>query len=675
MNKSILFYILLAAIVSIALAAFHYLYKNKSNDKIKFSLFFLRFISFFSLLLLLINPKIRKNLKKIVKPSLIVLVDNSKSINSLGQDSVIKSISEKFKNDKELSDKFQLDFFAFSDDIEQIDTFSFNKNKTNIYQSLKSINTLYKKAIAPVILITDGNQTLGNDYSNFESKQRIYPLIIGDTTKYQDVKITQLNVNKYAYLKHKFPIEVFVLYDGDKTNVPIKFTLTEGNNTIHSKKLILGKIKNSTQIAFHIPASSVGLHQYKAKVSYLKDEKNTINNLQNFAVEVINEQSKIVIVSDILHPDIAMLKRAIESNKQRKVVFKKSTDNFILADYQLAILYQPTAKFKTIFSRLREEKKNMLIYTGSKTDWNFLNNNQNFFSKKAINKTEEYLANYNSGYSTFIVEDLGFSSFPPVTDFFGDVSFKVPYETILYQQIGNYASKEPLLVTLEQNNRRVAVFLGENSWRWRMSSKVEKKTFQSYDTFLNKLVQYLASNKRSKLLEVESNAYYYANEQIKIKAQYYNANYEFDSKARLWITVTNKETKKQIKYPFALQNNSFEVNMTNLQSGNYYYSVSDALKKKTVKGSFTVLNYDTEQQFVGANKKVLTNLAINTNGKAYYPNQYKALIDELIQDEKYVNIQKIKEKITPLIDWKWLLGIIALALSTEWFIRKYKGYL
>lgn len=675
MNKSILFYILLAAIISIALAAFYYLYKNKSNDKIKFTLFFLRFTSFFSLLLLLINPKIRKELKKTVKPNLIVLVDDSKSIKSLDQGIAVKSILEKLKKEKKISDKFQLEFFAFSDDIVQIDTFSFNKSKTNIYQSLKSINTLYKKAIAPIILITDGNQTVGNDYSNFESKQRIYPLIIGDTTKYQDVKITQLNVNKYAYLKHKFPIEVFVLYNGDKINVPIKFTLTEGNNTIYSKKMILGRIKNSEQIAFHIPASSVGLHQYKAKISYLKDEKNTINNLQNFTVEVINEQSKIVIVSDILHPDIAMLKRAIESNKQRKVVLKKSIDNFILADYQLAILYQPTAKFKTIFSRLKEKKKNMLIYTGSKTDWNFLNNTQNFFSKKTINKTEKYLANYNSGYSTFIVEDLGFSTFSPVTDFFGEVSFKVPYETILYQQIGSYASKEPLLATLEQNNRRVAVFLGENSWRWRMSSRVEKKTFQPYDTFLNKLVQYLASNKRSKLLEVENKTYYYANEQIKIKAQYYNANYEFDSKAKLWITVTNKITKKQIKYPFALQNNSFEVNMTNLQSGNYHFLVSDELKKKTVKGSFTILNYDTEQQFIGANKNALTNLAINTNGKSYYPNEYKELIDELIQDEKFVNIQKSKEKITPLIDWKWLLSIIVLALSIEWFIRKYKGYL
>ncbi len=370
-----------------------------------------------------------------------------------------------------------------------------------------------------------------------------------------------------------------------------------------------------------------------------------------------------------------MLKRAIESNKQRKVILKRPTDNFDLSDYQLAILYQPTPKFKTIFLKLKEANKNIFIYTGSKTDWNFLNNNQDYFTKKAINKTEEYTANYNAGYTTFITEDLGFSNFSPVTDFFGDVHFKVPFETLLYQQIGNYKSKEPLVATLEYNNRRVAVFLGENSWRWRMSSKIEKKTFQSYDAFLNKLIQYLASNKHAKMLEVENKNYYYANEQIKITAQYYNANYEFDSKAKLWIIVTNKATKQQIKYPFALQNNTFGVNIANLKSGDYSFSVSDESKKKTIKGSFTVLDYAIEQQFVAANKKGLLALANQNKGLVFYPNQTKKLIKTLLQNKAYVTIQKTKEKITPLIDWKWLLGVIALLLSIEWFVRKYKGYL
>ncbi len=65
--------------------------------------------------------------------------------------------------------------------------------------------------------ISDGNQTIGNDYEFINSKQTIYPIVFGDTTKYQDLKLSQLNVNKYSYIKNKFPVEVILNYEGNET--------------------------------------------------------------------------------------------------------------------------------------------------------------------------------------------------------------------------------------------------------------------------------------------------------------------------------------------------------------------------------------------------------------------------------------------------------------------------
>jgi hypothetical protein len=48
----------------------------------------------------------------------------------------------------------------------------------------------------------------------------------------------------------------------------------------------------------------------------LKKEK-TYNNSKNFAVEVIDQKTKIALVTAINHPDVAALKRSIESNAQR----------------------------------------------------------------------------------------------------------------------------------------------------------------------------------------------------------------------------------------------------------------------------------------------------------------------------------------------------------------------
>ncbi|MFT5679087.1 MAG: hypothetical protein ACI9FY_001636, partial [Patiriisocius sp.] len=45
----------------------------------------------------------------------------------------------------------------------------------------------------------------------------------------------------------------------------------------------------------------------------------------------------------------------------------------------------------------------------------------------------------------------------------------------------------------------------------------------------------------------------------------------------------------------------------------------------------------------------------------------------LVSDARFATIQKSEQKTVPLIDWKYLLGLIALTLALEWFIRKYNG--
>ncbi len=672
-NKLYLF-IALATIISLGIAYFQYFFKAKKSSSTKLILFVLRSLSIFLLFLLLINPKIKKVKIETIKPSLVLLTDNSKSVTKLNQQNTVKNLVLKLKNNTELQTKFKIDNYTFSDDISFADSLDFQKNSTNISKSLQSIQKLYKKTNTPIVLITDGNQTFGNDYSHSNIKNTIYPFVVGDTTTYQDLNIAQLNVNKYAYLKHKFPVELFVNYNGNGV-VASKLTITEGKTTVFSKKISLSKKNNAIKMDFFIPANKVGLHTYHARLSSIKDEKNILNNKRTFTVEVLNEQSKIVIVSDILHPDIAMFKRAIEHNKQRKVILKKPNSNLKFNDYQLIILYQPNKNFKNVFTQLKKDNKNSFIITGTKTDWNFLNNIQSNFNKKVLNSTEDFIPIYNSAYATFLTKDIGFENFQPLTDSFGKIAFNVPYQSLLFQQIGSVKSNNPLFVTFEQNGQRNAVLFGENAWRWRMNSKIESQSFEPFDSYINSVIQYLASNKKSTHLEIQNKKYYYQNETVQISAKVYDANYQFDSNVKLWISLTNKSTNKKIKYPFALINNEYEVKLADLSKGNYSFKVYDDAHKNTSYGHFSILDYNIEEQFTNANNKGLVKLALNTGGTVYYPNSLDQFIGKMVNDTRYKSIQKAKETQSPLIDWKWILGLIVLLLSVEWFIRKYKGYL
>jgi len=411
---------------------------------------------------------------------------------------------------------------------------------------------------------------------------------------------------------------------------------------------------------------------YQCDIAPLPKEKNTLNNLKNFNVEVLNEQAKILIISEINHPDISMIKRSIEMNKQRKVTIENDLNkSYQLKDYQLVILYQPTKKFNKIFDSIKD--LNFLIITGTQTDWNFLNTSQHYFTKNNINKTENYSAVLNASYDEFVIDDLDFGNFPPLEDYFGEINFSVPSKTILFQSVANITTDEPLLATFTDNNRRGAVLFGENNWKWRLLTKIEYQSFEKFDIFFNKLIQYLTSNKRASQLEIAYDPFIYSNADAIIRAQYFDATYTFDQNASLLLSITNKMTRETNKFPFTLKNNNFEISFSNLKPGDYDFIVSvnnDVISKN---GTFSVLPYDIEQQFVSANVNDLKNIANLSQGSYFHINKVDELFSLLMSDKRYVTIQKSTEKIVSLIERKWLLTLVILLLSLEWFIRKYRG--
>ncbi len=666
-------YILIAAVIAVLLAAFFYLYRTKKKTKTSYFLFVLRSLSIFLILLLLLNLKITKRIIKNSKPKLFVLIDNSKSIALQKQTKKVQQSITNLKEDKTLNNKFDIAYFSFGTDIKNLDSLNFSESKTNIQQALQAVNELSKKQNSPILLISDGSQTIGKSYQYTKLKSDIYPVLIGDTTSYQDLFIDQLNVNKYAYLKHKFPVEVFIGYQGKNSTIPVKFTLREGNNAIYTTNFTISKDTNSKHLSFKIPANKIGLHHYIATISNIPKERNTINNKYYFSVEVISEEAKILLISNIIHPDIALFKRAIESNEQRKVIVKKPTDKIDLTNYKSVILYQPQTNFKPIFNRIITAKKNVFFVTGSHTNWQILNNFQSFFKRDFVNKAEDYFAVFNTNFNQFLLEDIGFENLPPVQDKFGEITFNVPFQTILFQKINSFTTEQPLMATFTDNQQRFVALFGENTWRWRMYEGKTKHHFKDFDAFINKSMQFLSAKQKGDYLELSYKKKYFSNENITIKAQVFDVNYQFNPKKKLWIKINGNN--KTFSYPFALENNAYQVKLSDLNPGLYYFTVYDSEKKVKKSGSFSVLNFEIEQQSLTANLNGLQNLLQNNKGTIFFPNQINNLIKELVNNKKYKTIQKETIQKKPLIDWKILLASIILLVTAEWFIRKYKGYI
>ena len=217
--------------------------------------------------------------------------------------------------------------------------------------------------------------------------------------------------------------------------------------------------------------------------------------------------------------------------------------------------------------------------------------------------------------------------------------------------------------------------MGENIWKWRLENHLNKKSFEDFDLFADKIIQFLVSNASKKNLNVTYESFYNSGESIEITAEYFNKNYEFDEKAQLTIQVTNSKTKATKKYDLLKATNSYKVNLDGLEAGNYSFKVTEKQSNTSFSASFEVLDFEIEKQFVNPDKNRLEQLATNTNGKVYYPNQIENLIQSLLDNENYIPTQKEIIKKSPLIDWVWLLVLAITALATEWFTRKYNGLL
>lgn len=664
-------FIILAAVGSAGLVLFQYYFPKRHSQWILFS--GVRFVTYFSLLLLLINPKIKEKSYSVEKPSLVLAVDNSRSIRELGKADSLRKFVEKLKADPELSDKFAIETYTFGADFERQDSLDFDEGKTNIGLPFSHLSELYGTQVAPTILLTDGNQTFGPDYQMeaLNYAQPLYPVVVGDTATHPDLKIDRLNVNHYAFLDNKFPIEIFVNYNGEASVVK-KFTIRKGGKPIFEKSLNFDHRHNSQIVNAELPADSIGVNTYTAEIESLKIEKNTDNNRQKFAVEVIDEKAKIVVLSAFSHPDLGAFKKAIESNSQRQADIKYIDDDgpIDFEKYQLAILYQPNSDFKKAFKKLERLHINTLTVTGTKTDYGFLNGEQGVFEKELTDETEHYLPVYNEDYSNFQFDDIGFDDFPPLRDEFGEMTIKKDVTPLLYQKIQGTKLKSPLLATLETKEQRKGFLFGEGTWQWRGRSFREAGSFKAYDGFLGKLIQYLSSDSRRERLRVDYKSFYDSGDKILFRAHYFDENYEFDPRAKLSAEIENQKDQTTQKRPFLLKGNHYELDLSQLGPGDYKFKVDVKGEARTKSGEFTVVDFDVEKQFSGANVKKLRK---TTDRDLNYLDTPDHLVSQLLDNPDYKPVQRAKTKTSSLIEWRYLLLIMALSLSFEWFLRKYRG--
>lgn len=298
----------------------------------------------------------------------------------------------------------------------------------------------------------------------------------------------------------------------------------------------------------------MGVKNIEISLQAIGSERNIENNSKKIAVEVIDEQTEIAIISSYVHPDIGTLKKAIESNEQRSVsIYRPTVDLASLDKTDIFIFYQPDASYEPFYKLAENSKSGIFTITGEKTDWAFLNDVQNVYSKESFDELEDVSPVLNPGFSLFGAEDFSINGYPPVVSNLGEVEILSNAETLLYQKIKGTEIDEPLLTLIDHDNRRQAIFFGQNIWKWRMASFREFQNFENFDALIGKIMLFLSSNPTQERLNVGYENIYEGSYTTKISASVFDKAFEFDSNAELLLTTIETTSKRQVETPMVLK--------------------------------------------------------------------------------------------------------------------------
>ena len=679
MAASTLLYIILAGMIALGAALFFYFYKAKRSGRIQVLLSILRFISLFAVLLLLINPTFKQTTYTTLKPKLVLAVDNSQSIKHLGYGDQLKNTLKSLQDNAELNKRFDVDTYTFGSELKANDSIDFSETKTNISETLEDLYSIYKNQTFAPVLITDGNANAGGNYSYTAQEHSDFPhyfIAAGDTTRYEDLSIDRINVNKYAYLKNRFPVELVLAYTGNAT-VTTTVSILKKGQTVFKQKLQFSEEAPAKRINTYLESSGIGSETYNVVLSSIPEEKNTTNNSKSFGIEVIDQRSKVLIVYSVLHPDLGTLKKSIETNQLRTVDIKSISeiDTENLTDYNLVVLFEPTKSFAKVYTQLEKLNLNRFTIVGSNTDRAFVNKVQNSIRLPLNREVEEAQPVYNTSFSSFQIGTFDASNYPPLEVLFGETELTVSADVIFNQKIAGIDTTNPLLAVFDSSGRREVVLLGTGIFQWRSQTYLDSRSFESFDVFIEKLVQYAASDTKRKRLQVAYERFYYGGSGIAFRAQFFDKNYVFDNRADLELQLKNKETGASYETPMVLNSGSFKAALPNLEPGNYQFEVLERESNTRSTGSFTVIAYNIENQVVNADYSQLKTAAEHTGGLAVTLDKPELLIDKLLDSDRYVAIERASVKNVPLVHFVWLLLLIVAALTAEWFIRKYNGLL
>lgn len=636
------------------------------------------------ILVLVMNPLLNQFQNHIEQPLFIFALDDSQSMTNSDSIELNQTLDYLNQLQSKLEQKGKsIVIETLSDRQSTFSTLDFSYPETNLNTWLKNIDAKYQEDnVAAITLLSDGAYNTGSSPDYFPYHHTMHTIGIGDTTQPADLVLKNILYNKIAYQNNKFPVVVDIAnygFENTSTNV----TLQQGSQVIATQKVNFQTANDIQRVEFEVEAQRSGLMGLTIKVEPLTEEKIIANNEEKIFIDVVKGKPKIAIIAPMPHPDIKALAAVIEKNQnfELSVWIPKVSEPEEKSEFDLAIVHTPYDAYNStlkIIESLKKQKTPMLYIIGNRTKLELFNEKTAELSiQTKRNQSDRVSASLNPNFSKFDLETSDYSifkDFPPIAVPYGEYQIPSGYESILYQNVGAIQTQKPILLVGEKNNIKSGILYGSDFWKWRMQEFATTHKTEAFDDLMMKTLKYLSTKENRKKLRTYTTLDEYSSfDAVELKAEMYNELYE---------RVYAQEVTFQISGPdgydetltFTPTSAASKLDISDLSEGIYEYNASALInnKKENSSGIFSVKETKIESLDQVSNFNLLRNLSANNQGEFFTTKDLKKLEDKLLNTQHASRISSDSTTL-PLIHLQWLLALLILLLSIEWFTRKYQG--
>jgi hypothetical protein len=660
------------------------MYRNPTNTSpaIRNILAALRAVAVFLIAFTLVSPLVKSVSYQPQKPLVLIAQDNSESaklFKPAGYDPQ-QLVTDLAALKKTLGDAYDVREFNFDGSLHDGLSTAYNGKQTDISAAMQQLNERFvNQNIGALILASDGLYNRGADpqYAAKGIKTNIYTVALGDTIPRRDLLIANVNYNKTAFLGNDFEIEVLAAaYQSNGEN--IRLSVSEDGHNVASQQVPVTNGAFKKTVTLKLNADKKGVHKFTINIAPIKNEISLQNNTETIYVEVLDARQKILLLYNSPHPDITVIKQAIESNKnyELKTIRAAEAGTINWADYSLVIMYQPA---EGMAAQAAKTKVPVFYIVGTQTDLASLNTVQKIVQIGANRQeAQEVFAQQGTGFSLFTLSDSTMQKlqkFPPLLAPYGNYSSPAGATALLKQKIGSVPTSYPLLAFGDEGGRREAVMTAEGIWRWQLAEFETYGSHHALEELFTQSVQYLTANAAQQRFRVyPAKNVFDEGENILLNAELYNDALELVNTPDVRTDIKS-DAGKSYSFLFSRNGQSYQLDAGTLPPGEYTYTAGVKLGDKSMNahGQFTVNALNLEARQSTANHQLLYALAKQSGGEMVQPSQVAHLADLIRKNETIKTVEYEDKHYADLIDLKWLFVLILLLLSTEWFMRKREG--